>query len=86
MIHFIQASLTKGAEIWLCITTCTRDHSIRYYEGEGIKVNYVTIRISYIHIRDLPGHALAITFFMHGDFSAKLQQTLLSLSHSNFCV
>ena len=83
MIHFIQAGLTKGAEIWLsmpfCTTTCTRDHSIRYYEGEGIKVNYVTIRISYIHARDLPGHAVDITFFMHGDFSAKLQQIAMLL-------
>ena len=64
MIHFIQASLTKGAEIWLCITTCTRDHSIRYYEGEGIKVNYVTIKISFIYTRDLPGDALNFALFL----------------------
>ena len=31
-------------------------------------------RLQKYDIRDLPGDALVITFFMHGDFSAKLRQ------------
>ena len=69
MIHFILGS-TIGAEKWSCMAFC-RDHSIRYYEGEGIKVKYVTIKSPYIHTRDLPGVAQA--FFKHGDFSTQLQ-------------